>query len=181
MPAMSEFSERLLTDSTRKNARTARLRSVGFLLVPFFALLFQVYVPRFLPFLGYLELPLLVTIYYALSRREPISAVFFGAGVGLVQDSLSSQPIGMYGIVKTLVGYFAASVSMRFDVENPVLVGILSFFFYFFHEFFYWVLKRALLGELTNFDPQQTFIYGLLNAAVALPLFHILDKLKTRA
>jgi rod shape-determining protein MreD len=107
--------------------------------------------------------------------------VFFGAFVGIVQDSLSQQLIGMYGIVKTLVGYFAASVSMRFDVENPVLIGILSFFFYFFHQFFYWVLDRALLGHMTVFDPQQTFVYGLLNAAVALPLFHLLDKLKARA
>ena len=47
--------------------------------------------------------------------------------IGLVQDSLSHQPIGMYGIVKTLVGYFAASVSMRFDVQNPVVTFILSF------------------------------------------------------
>lgn len=178
---MSEFGERLLTDSPRKKTRSEHLRSLGFLLVPFLAILFQVYVPRFFSFLGYLELPLLVTIYFALTRRQPISGVLFGAAVGIVQDSLSQQPIGMYGIVKTLVGYFAASVSMRFDVENPVLIGILSFFFYFFHAFFFWVLDRALLGHLTVFDPQQTFVYGLLNAAVALPLFHLLDKLKARA
>ncbi len=148
--------------------------------MPFLAILFQVYVPRFFSFLGFLELPLLVTIYFALTRRQPISGLLFGAAVGIVQDSLSQQLIGMYGIVKTLVGYFAASVSMRFDVENPVLIGILSFFFYFFHQFFFWVLDRALLGHLTAFDPQQTFIYGLLNAAVALPLFHVLDRLKGR-
>ena len=82
------------------------------------------------------------------SRRSPIAAVFYGMSIGLVQDSLSHQPIGMFGIVKTLVGYFAASVSMRFDVENPVVTFILSFFFYFFHQFFYWVLTRALLGEV---------------------------------
>jgi rod shape-determining protein MreD len=58
---------------------------------------------------------------------------------------------------------------------------ILSFFFYFFHQFFYWVLTRALLGEVVNFDAQQTLVYGLLNAAVALPLFRILDKLKVAA
>ena len=98
--------------------------------------------------------------------------------IGLVQDSLSHQPIGMYGIVKTLVGYFAASVSMRFDVQNPVVTFILGFFFYFFHQFFYWVLSRALLGETLGFDAQQTVIFGLLNAAVALPLFRVLDKLK---
>ncbi len=91
---------------------------------------------------------------------------------------LSHQPIGMFGIVKTLVGYFAASVSLRFEVENPVVTFILSFFFYFFHQFLYWVLTRALLGESVAFDAQQTLMFGLLNAAVALPLFRVLDKLK---
>jgi len=178
---MSEFGERLLDDTHRRKTRGDYVRSLAFILVPFLAILFQVYVPRFFGFLGFLELPLLVTIYFALTRRQPISGLLFGAMVGIVQDSLSQQLIGMYGIVKTLVGYFAASVSMRFDVENPVLIGILSFFFYFFHQFFFWVLDRALLGHLTAFDPQQTVIYGLLNAAVALPLFHVLDKLKGRA
>jgi rod shape-determining protein MreD len=137
-----------------------------------------VYVPRFVSFLSYLELPLLITVHFALSSRGPIASVFYGMSIGLVQDSLSHQPIGMFGIVKTLVGYFAASVSMRFDVANPFVTFILSFFFYFFHQFFYWVLDRALLGEALSFDVQQTLIFGLLNAAVALPLFRILDKLK---
>ncbi len=174
---MNQYSERLLSDAPPK-AGKMRFRPVILIVVPLTAILFQVYVPRFLPFLSYLELPLLITVHFALTRREPVSAVFFGSLIGLIQDSLSHQPIGMFGIVKTLVGYFAASVSLRFDVENPVITYILAFFFYVFHQFFYWVLARALLGQVVNFDPAQTLIYGLLNAAVALPLFHILDKLK---
>ena len=174
---MTEYSERLLENPPRKEA-AERLRIGWLIIIPLIAVLSQVYVPRFIPFLAYLELPLLITVHFALSRRSPISAVFFGMSIGLVQDSLSHQPIGMFGIVKTLVGYFAASVSMRFDVENPVVTFILSFFFYFFHQFFYWVLARALLGEAIGFDVQQTLVFGLLNAAVALPLFRILDKLR---
>ncbi len=173
---MTEFTERLLT-SPRKDAND-RFRLIWLIIIPLIAILFQVYVPRFLSFLSYLELPLLITVHYALASRGPIAAVFYGMSIGLVQDSLSHQPIGMFGIVKTLVGYFAASVSMRFDVENPLVTFILSFFFYFFHQFFYWVLQRALLGDTLLFDFQQTLLFGLLNAAVALPLFRILDKLK---
>ena len=102
----------------------------------------------------------------------------FGAAIGLGQDSLSHQPLGMFGIVKTLVGYFAASVSMRFDVDNPFIQFILGFFFFFFHQFFYWMLSRALLAQQIDFNAQQTFIFGLLNAVVALPLFMLLDKIK---
>lgn len=177
---MTEYTERILPGSSRKE-KSERLRIAWLIIIPLVAILFQVYVPRFVGFLSYLELPLLITVHFALGRRSPMSAVFYGMSIGLVQDSLSHQPIGMFGIVKTLVGYFAASVSQRFDVENPIVTFILSFFFYFFHQFFYWVLARALLGQAMLFDPQQTMLFGLLNAAVALPLFHILDKLKVTA
>ena len=174
---MTEYTEHLLTESPRKDTAD-RLRLVWLVVIPLIAVLSQVYVPRFVSFLAYLELPLLITVHFALSRGGPIPALFYGMFIGLVQDSLSHQPIGMFGIVKTLVGYFAASVSMRFDVQNPVVTFILGFFFYFFHQFFYWVLARALLGEIIAFDAQQTLIFGLLNAAVALPLFRLLDKLR---
>ncbi len=96
-------------------------------MIPLIAVLSQVYVPRFVPFLAYLELPLLITVHFALSRAAArLRSLFYGMSIGLVQDSLSHQPIGMYGIVKTLVGYFAASVSMRFDVQNPVVTFILE-------------------------------------------------------
>jgi rod shape-determining protein MreD len=174
---MSEIGESVLTGT----ARRSRLKGLGvitLLAVPLIAILFQVYLPRFFSQLGYLEFPLLITVYYALTRRSPIAGLFFGAGVGLAQDSLSHQPLGMFGIVKTLVGYFAASISMRFDVDNPIIQFVLSFFFFFFHQFFFWVLARALLGQPIEFNVQQTFLFGLVNAVVAVPLFILLDKMK---
>ena len=105
------------------------------------------YVPRLIPYLSYLELPLLVTVYFSLMRRSPPMGVMFGACIGLAQDSLSPDPLGMFGIVKTLVGYFAASVGQRFDVDNSGVRLVLSFFFYFFHQFLYWVLSRTLLAQ----------------------------------
>ncbi|MGH9633010.1 MAG: rod shape-determining protein MreD [Bryobacteraceae bacterium] len=174
---MTEFGDRLLTEVPRRN-RIFRFRPAAIILVPLAAILFQVYVPRFFQSLGYLELPLLVTVYFSLMRRQPVTGLLFGAGIGLAQDSLSHQPLGMFGIVKTLVGYFAASLSMRFDVDNPLIQFVLGFFFFFFHQFFYWVLTRALLAQPVDFSPQQTLVVGLLNATVAIPLFMLLDKIK---
>ena len=37
---------------------------------------------------------------------------------------------------------------------------------------------RALLGEALEFDLPTTLVVAALNALVAVPLFHILDKLK---
>lgn len=173
---MNEFSETFT--EPRKKDRVSKFNVASIILIPLAAILFQVYVPQFVKYLSYLELPLLVTVYFALMRRSPVTGVLFGAGVGLAQDSLSSHPLGMFGIVKTLVGYFAASVSQRFNVENAGVRLVLAFFFFFFHQFFYWVLSRALLGEALAFELEQTFVLAILNALVAVPLYHILDKLK---
>jgi rod shape-determining protein MreD len=112
-------------------------------------------------------------------RRHPVAGAFTGAFIGLAQDSLSQHPMGMFGIVKTLVGYFAASISMRFDVENNALRFILSFFFFLFHQFFFWVLTQALLGQTLDVPIPQSIIFAFLNAVVAVPLYLILDRLKT--
>jgi rod shape-determining protein MreD len=161
-----------------RRSTVSRFKWVSIIGIPLAAILFQVYVPRFFTYLAYLELPLLVTVYFSLMWRSPPSGVLLGMCIGLAQDSLSNHPLGMFGIVKTLVGYFAASVSQRFEANSALLRLVLAFFFFFFHQFFYWVLSRALLGEAISFDPIQTLVLAVLNAAVAVPLFHILDKLK---
>ena len=173
---MTQFTE-AFNEPSRKTG-ISKFNVVAMVGIPLAAILFQVYVPRFVTYLSYLELPLLVTVYFALMRRSPVAGVLFGAGIGLAQDSLSNNYLGMFGIVKTLVGYFAASVSQRFDVDSPMVRLVLGFFFFFFHQFFYWVLSRALLGEALDFEPQQTIVVAVLNAVVAVPLYHILDKLK---
>jgi rod shape-determining protein MreD len=170
----------LLARRPRRFGDEPRLRKLNLALVPLAAILFQVYVPLWLVYLSYLELPLLVVIFFALTRRRTLPSLFYGGAVGLLQDALSHNPIGMFGIVKTLAGYFAATASMRFDVDNPVVRFLLGFFFYFFHQFLYWALTQALLGQEAGFSLQQAFLLGVMNGAVAVPLFQVLDKLLGR-
>jgi rod shape-determining protein MreD len=150
--------------------------------VPLVAILFQVYVPLFFQHLKFVEMPLLVVVYFGLMRRSPINGLFIGAIIGLAQDSLSSKsPLGMFGIVNTLVGYFAASVGLKLDVDHTFIRLMLSFFFYLFHQIFYWVLARALLGQQSALNVQQMLVMGLLNALIGAALFHFLDRLRERA
>ena len=101
--------------------------------------------------------------------------------MGLAQDSLSKNPLGMFGIVNTLVGYFAASVGLRLDVDHGFIRLLLAFFFYLFHQAMYWVLARALLGQQLAVEWQKTVMIGALNAVVGIALFHFLDKLRETA
>ena len=158
----------------------SRFQVVALGVLTLVAIVSKFYLPRLIPDTEWLELPLLLTVYFGLMKHSQIASLFFGAFVGLAEDSLSpaNLPIGMYGITKTLVGYFAASVSLRFNVESVVVRLILSFFFYVFHAFFYWIMRRALLGQIVPFDPQETFVHGALNSVVAIPLFLVLDRMK---
>jgi rod shape-determining protein MreD len=87
----------------------------------------------------------------------------------------------MYGIVNTLVGYFAASIGMKLDVDNLTMRLLLAYFFYILHQFLYWIMERALLRHLPPFDWQHWLVLGLLNALVGAALFHFLDKLRVTA
>ena len=163
---------------SQRQGEVSRFRFWVMLTVPLAAILFQVYVPLFFQFLGFLEMPLLVVVYFALMRRNQVQGLMVGALVGLAQDSLSKNPLGMFGIAKTLVGYFAASVGVRFDVDNVLLRAFLAFFFFVFHQFFYWIIARTLLAQQLTIDVRRTLILGLLNAVVAVFLFHFLDKFR---
>ncbi len=176
---MSDVTHQILRQPTRESW-FSRFQVVALGAITLIAIIGKFYLPRLLSNTEWLELPLLLTVYFGLMRRSQIASLFFGAFVGLAEDSLSpaNLPIGMYGITKTLVGYFAASVSLRFNVESSVIRMVLCFFFYFFHAFFYWIMRRALLGQIVPFDPQETFVYGTLNALVSIPLFIVLDKMK---
>lgn len=177
---MSYSTGRILLSSQREG-QISRFRFWVMLVVPLFAILFQIYVPLFFPFAHFIEMPLLVVVYFALMRRSQISGLFVGAAIGLAQDSLSKNPLGMFGIVDTLVGYFAASVGMRLDVDHVFMRLLLSFFFFIFHEVMYWVLARALLGQVLSLEVQRILVQGLLNAVVGISLYHFLDRLREPA
>ncbi len=176
---MSDISDQILIDNPRRG-KVSKFRIIWLIFIPLASIAFQVNIPLFFRHLAYLELPLLVTVYFSLMRRNPMGGTLIGAVIGLLQDALSHQPLGIFGMVKSLVGYFAASISIKIDVDNTAIRCALSFFFFFFHQFFTWILVRALLGQAVDFEFTQTMLFGLLNAIVAVPLFLILDKLRER-
>src|SRR5450756_956544 len=77
------------------------------LLVPIAAIVLQALLPKPFPRLVILDLPLIITIFFAVSRRSPIAGAFTGAVIGHIQDALTGQPIGINGMAKTIIGYDA--------------------------------------------------------------------------
>jgi rod shape-determining protein MreD len=175
---MSEYPEPLYL-GIAKRRRFSRFRAWVLFAVPLAAILFQVYVPLFFQYGSYLDLPLIVTVYFSVTRRQPIGGILIGAGIGLVQDSLSHQPLGLFGITKTLCGYVAASLGTRFEAEHGAVRFALGFVFFVLHQLAYWFLRGVLLGQAVDPEILRTLLLALLNGAVTPPLFYLFDKLKT--
>ncbi len=150
------------------------------ILVPLFALFFQAFIPARIRFFEVFDLPLLVTIYFSVARRNPIGGLLTGAFIGLVQDALTHLPIGIYGIAKTVVGYGASSLGVKIDVENPGSRLLLTFGFYIAHQAIYFLVARGLIGQTLAWRGGHIAIAGLANALLAVILFAILDKFKQR-
>ncbi len=178
---MASPLHRILVDDARQ-VRRARYPVWVFIAAPISALLIQIYLPLFqtLRFVSKIDLPLLVTIYFALMRRSQIRGLTIGMILGLAQDSFSRFYIGMYGLCNTMVGYFSASIGLQFDVENAFVRVLLCLIFYMFHQFLYWVLQRAVLDQAVVFDVPGEAILAAINALIGVALFHFLDKLRIR-
>ncbi len=174
-------TSRILVDDAQ-TVRRAKYPIWVFFVVPLSALLIQIYLPLFqtLRFVAKIDLPLLVTIYFALMRRSQIRGLGIGLILGIAQDSFSRFYIGMYGLCKTMVGYFCASIGLQFDVEHPLVRVLLCLVFYMFHQFLYWVLQRAVLDQPVVFDIAGEAILAVIHAAIGVALFHFLDKLRIR-
>jgi len=142
------------------------------------ALLVQSFLPVYFPRARLLDLPLLITLYFGFSQRNPSSGLLMGMMIGLMQDSLGRSAIGLYGIVKTLVGYLASSFGSRIDVEHPLSRIGLTAAFYLFHQGVFNLIQRVLLGQHEVFFNSTLGIAAGVNALVAVLLFPLLDRLR---
>jgi rod shape-determining protein MreD len=151
------------------------------LLVPFAAVLLQSLLPRPMPRLALLDLPLLVTIFFAVSRRSPVAGTLTGAAIGLLQDALTNQPIGVNGMAKAVIGYAAASIGVQVDVENLTTRILMNFCFSILNSLLLFLINRRLLG-LPGFH--LLWVHELIRAAantlIALPIFFLLDRARRR-
>ena len=144
------------------------------------ALIFQAAVPVYIPRMEILDLPLLVTIYFGLSRRNPSTGLLLGMVIGLLQDSLSGPtvPLGLYGIAKTVIGYLASSIGSRLDTEHPAARFALIMAFFVIHQAVIVLIRRVLLAQPEPWVNWALVIAAAVNAVVGVFLFVVFDRLR---
>lgn len=149
--------------------------------VPLVAIFLQAFLPLRLRFFSVFDLPLLVVIFFAMARRSQVAGLLTGAVIGLVQDSLTSYPYGVYGISKTVVGYGASSLGVKLDVESVPTRLLITTGFYVVHQVIYFTIARGLVGLNLHWSWPHELVAAVANAILGVFLFALMDRLKQRA
>jgi len=157
-----------------------KFRPGAIIIATLLALVIQAWFPLHFTRAAILDLPLLVTIYFGLSRRNPSTGLLLGMAIGLLQDSLSGPtvPLGLYGIAKTIIGYLASSIGARLDTEHPLARFALTAAFFVAHQGLIVLTRRILLAQPEPWFNLHLGVGALVNALVAVFLFLLLDRLR---
>lgn len=150
------------------------------LLVPVAAVLLQAELPRLWGRFAILDLPLIVVIFFALARRSPIAGTVTGTFIGLLQDGLTSLPLGVNGIAKAIIGYMAASVGFAVDVENLINRVAMNFVFCLLQSAMLYFIDRFLVANALPLLVWHELLRAVCNTVFAVPIFFLLDRFRHR-
>jgi rod shape-determining protein MreD len=101
-----------------------------------------------------------------------------GAAMGIFEDALTHHAIGINGIAKTVVGFIAASVGVRIDVENFTIRMLLVFLLSLLASVVYVFVYRVLLGLDLDWTWFSELFKAIGNSLIAMVLFPLLDRLQ---
>jgi rod shape-determining protein MreD len=170
----------VLTADFRRDLEIRRYPSLVYGLVPLTALVLQAWLPRVMGRFAWFDLPLVVTVYFALGRRSPIQGTLMGASMGLFEDALTHHAIGVNGIAKTVAGFLAASVGVRIDVDNFTVRLLFIFVLSILASLIYVFVTRFLLGMELEFSWFTELFKAIGNSVIAILTFPLLDRLQIR-
>ena len=170
-----------VTYTSREEIEVYRFSPFATVLIPLLAVMAQVFIPLRLRFFSVFDLPLLVTLFFAVARRSQVSGLMTGAVIGLLQDAMTHQPLGLYGIAKTVVGYGASSLGVRIDVDNPGSRLLIGFGFYWVHQAVYFLVARNIGGLSLEWRWGHMLAAGIANGLMTIVVFAVLDRYKQRA
>ncbi len=148
------------------------------LLAIILVLLVQTMVLNRFPYLKWLDLFLLLNIYYALNFSQ-FASLGLSLSSGLVQDSFSNGIIGMNAFSKTVVAYLVSTLSARLMIKHPMIIMLLigiatSLDFLTIHGL------RLLFGLPSAFSLGVLSVAALVNGAGGLILFLIVERIRAK-
>ncbi len=169
-----------LTYTSREEIEVHKFSAVTTIGIPLLAIFFQAYVPKNIHFLQLFDIPLIVTIFFAVARRNQVAGTLTGCVIGLVQDSLTHLPIGIFGISKSIIGYTASSIGTRIDVDSPGPRFLMVFAFTLLHDLIYYLVRINMVRVPMQWHTGHELAAASANALLAVLLFAWMDRAKKR-
>ncbi|HXG92703.1 MAG TPA: rod shape-determining protein MreD [Blastocatellia bacterium] len=150
------------------------------------ALSLQMLLPKFIPAIQYVDLALVITVYFAL-QRAPLLGMIVGCLAGNGGDAVTGGILGVGGFSKTLIGYLVGVASVKLSLEHPLarlaVVALASaantFLFVGLYQMLQQeqMLRQALPFTATWAEFGRTLGWkALADTVAAIVLFVILDR-----
>lgn len=164
--------------TSRAEAAVFRFPPLFFPVLMAAAVAAQAYLPVVVHGAVYLDLPLLAVVYWAFTSRNASSSALIGAILGLAQDSLAHLALGINGIAKTLIGFFAAGIGGRLDADHAGVRFLAVLICYEVNRLVLFGFERFLLATPIAWQGEVTALAAVLNAVLAVVLFRGLDRFR---
>ena len=155
----------------------ANLVALGLLL---FALMLQTALSLVLPISAYVDLPLVVATWFALSRGE-IAGMVGGSLSGWMTEALFGRGIkGVSGLIRLVLGFAVGLLGSRL-----LITGAVPRFFLLLTvtvidtRAFEWIAPAFGMSPV-QYSPAAMTIRGSINAAVGLVLFALFERQRTK-
>jgi rod shape-determining protein MreD len=126
------------------------------------------------------DLVLVAVVYIALTMG-PVTGLFCGTAAGLIQDALVASPvIGIGGLAKTIVGFFAGIVGTQFIVAQPIPRFVVFFGATALHALVF--MGLYVLLDMRHFGPPYDLVKVVAgqaagNAAIGVVAFQVAELL----
>jgi hypothetical protein len=145
-----------------------------------FALLLQSALSRFVPISDYVDLPLVVATWFALSRGEILGMVG-GSLSGWLSEALFGRGIkGVSGLIRLVLGFFLGLLGSRFLITGALpRFGLLVTVTVIDTRAFEWIAPAFGMSPI-QYSPGAMTVRAFINAAVGLVLFALFERQKVK-
>jgi rod shape-determining protein MreD len=153
------------------------VKAAGIILAIVLALVLQTTIARFVVSgTVAVDLVLVVVVYVALSSGS-VPGMMTGTIAGLIQDSLSTDVIGIGGLAKTIVGFVTGVVGTQFNIAEPVARFVVFFAATVAHQAI--TIGLGVVLGLRTFGTPYAAVAGeaLGNAVVGVAAFQLTELL----
>lgn len=158
-----------MTRSSMSHAKT-----IGLLIL---IVILQLLCSRYIPFFAFVDLLMIITLYFAMTRGE-LQGALMGTVSGLLKDSLTNLPLGMYGFAYTLVGFLVASASRKLILERNSLQFLVLFLSALVNSFTLMALIWVVDFPIRQDAGQVALLHALLTSAAGILFFGLFRRIE---